>query len=134
MNEQSAAHADSISIKDFVESTWFKLLSRVAIIAAAVLLGVFCYMLNGLLYRVDRVEEQFPLIRADITELNERAKSRATQNDRFQSSVEQGMLALRTDVSTIKVETVNLRTTIDDLGATRSIIGPKPPNSLQPLK
>jgi len=97
---------EDMSLRQFVESTWFKGLSRGAMLlgipALTALSGFVGYTLNGV------QAEQYTL-RTDIAEIRETQGDRAAVADTFQAEitadvagVKSSLFIVQTDVATIK--------------------------------
>lgn len=97
---------DEVTLKQFVESTWFKGLSRGAMLlgipALTALSGFVGYTLNG-------VQMEQDVLKLDIAEIRETQGDRAAVNDQFQAEItadvagmKSAVFIVQTDVATIK--------------------------------
>lgn len=97
---------DEMTLRQFVESTWFKGLSRGAMLlgipALTALSGFVGYTLNG-------VQAEQTTLKSDIAEIQQTQGSRAAVNDEFQAEitvdvagVKSSLFIVQTDVATIK--------------------------------
>ncbi len=86
-----------VSLKAFIDSTWFKELARGAMILGAVATGYAGAALTGVQSRTQIVEQS-------VVEIKEAQAVRAKDNENFQAATVQSFSDLHTEVAGVRVE------------------------------
>ncbi len=86
-----------VSLKAFIDSTWFKGLARGAMILGAVATGYAGAALTGVQSRTQIVEQS-------VVEIREAQAVRAKDNENFQAATVQSFSDLHTEVAGVRVE------------------------------
>ena len=86
-----------VSLKAFIDSTWFKGLARGAMILGAVATGYAGAALTGVQSRTQIVEQS-------VVEIREAQAVRAKDNENFQAATVQSFSDLDTEVAGVRVE------------------------------
>jgi hypothetical protein len=86
-----------VSLKAFIDSTWFKGLARGAMILGAVATGYAGAVLTGVQSRTQIVEQS-------VVEIKEAQAVRAKDNENFQAATVRSFSDLHTEVAGVRVE------------------------------
>lgn len=90
-----------VSLRSFIESTWFKGLARSSMFVGAIGIGYVSALLTGVQSRTQIVEQS-------VIEIKEQQAVRARDNENFQSATVRSFSDLDTEVAGIRVELSNV--------------------------
>ena len=96
-----AGEVSEVSLKSFIESTWFKGLTRSSMFVGAIGIGYVSALLTGVQSRTEIVEQS-------VIEIKEQQAVRARDNENFQAATVRSFSDLDTEVAGIRVEMSNV--------------------------
>lgn len=90
-----------VSLKSFIESTWFKGLTRSSMFVGAIGIGYVSALLTG-------VQSRTAIVEQSVIEIKEQQAVRARDNENFQAATVRSFSDLDTEVAGIRVEMSNV--------------------------
>lgn len=86
-----------MTLRGFIESTWFKGLARGSMIIVAILLGYASAVLNG-------VQERTKSVEIAVAEIKESQAVRSRDNENFQAATLKSFSGLETDIAGLRID------------------------------
>ncbi|HEY4202630.1 MAG TPA: hypothetical protein VGM83_18925 [Devosiaceae bacterium] len=100
--------ADETSLKQFLDSTWFKGLAR-----ASMLVGTAAASYAGL--TLAHVRNEQAAMQGEIADIVRTQADRAQDNERFQSAIGADIAQLKNSVSTLQVDVATMRGILQEM-------------------